>query len=215
MRRLLMLTAAIGLVTLSAAPAGATHGGIHPTFRTEQVYFHCNGPTKVYQVNWAAALGSASSFVPWNTTAPSQSVQQGAGCGSLDSGHLSTAFWDPVFQGTFHGNLRDFTLKLHNLILSQARPTTTLNVRISVFVDDEPVISGQTVTVTPTRSSTGASELVEISITNLGFARDVLDAEGNVIGVETGGLATEDGDGTLERTIRILVDTPEIGRAHV
>ncbi len=72
-----------------------------------------------------------------------------------------------------------------------------------IFVDVGP--TGTQVTVTPVRSATGLSELMEFSITGLGFANDVLDEEGNVIDVKTGGYATEDGPGETARTLRLTL----------
>ena len=206
------LRATIGLFAalVLAQPALATHGGVHPTFRTESVYFHCNGPTKLQNVNWFV-----SGPTPWNTTRPSQSVQAGAGCGALEPGayrNNSAApdqSYDPVFRGTFVGNLRSMTISVHNLLLSRARTEGTFPVRVRLLIDGEELLTnaGRSVSVTPVLSSTGASELFEFSITNLGFANEVVDANGNVVDVKTGGHAKENGDGTTERTILVVIDS--------
>ena len=197
---------AAGLVLVLAGPASATHGGIHPTFRNETVYFHCTGPTKVSNVNNAAADDHPTG---WNTTAPTQSVQQGAGCGAIDLGAVrNTGQVDAVFAGTFTGNLRDLTLRVHNLVLGRARTTPTFTVKVSeLHIDGSLVVDNQTANVTPVLSSTGASELVEVSVTGIGSATEVKDANGNVIDVQTTGLATEDGDGTTAHEILIYLDT--------
>ena len=209
MRRLSPSLMAVIAVAAISAPALAAHGGIHPTFRTEDVFFHCTGPTKAQNANHL--LGSGP--VPWNTSAPSQSYTQGAGCGVVDSVFYATdggdSPYDAVFNGTFTGNLRSMTVKLHNLLLGQVRVggTTTLGVRL--FIDGEPLLSGEEwgaqADVVPVLSSTGLSEYLEFSITGLGSATEIRDSQGNVIGVETSGLATEDGVGTTVREISLVV----------
>lgn len=207
-RRTASLLAPLTLILL-AAPALATHGGIHPTFRAESVYFHCTGPTKVYNVNWFAGGGPA----PWDTNAPTQSYTQGAGCGSLDTFFYGTANdnpYDAVFQGTFTGNLRDITVRLHNLLLGRARAESQTPLGVRLLIDGEPYLPGAygtRVNVTPVLSSTGLSEYLEFSVTGLGSATEILDDQGNVIDVATTGLATEDGDGTTQHEI-LLTITP-------
>lgn len=78
MTKRLTLLGAVAILVALAAPASAV-----PTFRSETVYFHCTGSTKVSNANNAA---SDSTPTTWNTTAPAQSVQQGAGCGAIDLG---------------------------------------------------------------------------------------------------------------------------------
>ena len=191
-------------------PAVATHGGIHPSFKQGDVYFHCNTPTKLQNINWFS-----SGPVRWDANAPTQSVQGGAGCGALEPGAYRNDSpspnnpWDPVFEGTFTGNLRSMTVRLHNLVLSQARTGPTFTVRVRLLIDGQELLTptGRNAAVTPVPSSTGASELFEFSIRNLGFADDVLDPEGNVVDVQTGGLATENGDGEMERTVTLVIDS--------
>jgi hypothetical protein len=199
------------LVVLAAAPAAATHGGIHPTFRQEHVFFHCTGPTKLYNVNYWSLMGSTTA---WNTTPPTGSVQGGAGCGGIEYGGYTNSAYDVAFGGTFTGNVRDLTFEIHQLLLGNARTAATESLRLQAWIDDKPLFpvgtqptSGKTVTVTPVRSSSGASEKFEFSITNIGFANDIKDAQGNVIGVQRGGAAYEDGEGYEEHTFLIYVGT--------
>jgi hypothetical protein len=182
--RLALVTA--GLVLALAGPASAA-----PTFRTETVYFHCTGPTKVSNLNNINAQGvGMDTPTAWDTNAPTQSVQQGAGCGAIDVGAVRNAgLVDGYFKGKFTGNLRDLTLRVHNLLLSRARNTPTLGVKISALeIDGNLVVDNQAVNVTPVVSSTGASEYVELSVTGIG-------------------LAPEDGDGTTAHEITIYLDT--------
>jgi hypothetical protein len=199
----------LALVVITGAPALATHGGIHPTFRTQNVYFHCTGPTKVHAINTTLAAG----LVPWNTTAPAQSYTQGAGCGTLDSPFYHadpTTPYDASFRGTFSGNLKNLTVRLHNLLLGRARTgdVTQLGVRLSIDGQDYLPLGmghGTLVDVTPTPSSTGATELLEFSITDIGSAKEIKDAQGTVTDIQTTGPVTEDGDGSVEREITLIV----------
>ena len=214
------LLLAIATLAIAAVPAGATHGGVHPTFRSEAVYFHCTGDTKVYQVNWLSTLGATTSYSPWDTTAPTQSVQAGAGCGSADLGGISNPLYSPTFTGTFNGNVRDITVRLHHLAASRLRTGQAMDVQVHAEIDGVPLFAGDAggggvVTVKPVASSTGASELFEFTITNIGYATDVLDAEGNVVGVETGGAALEDGDGDDEHILTLMIGLDEYPRPGV
>lgn len=199
----------IVLVILTAVPAAATHGGIHPTFRSENVYFHCTGPTKVHAVNTTLAAG----LVPWNTTAPTQSYTQGAGCGTLDTFffHPDPAQpYDASFRGTFNGNLKSMTVRLHNLVLGRARTGDATQLGVRLMVDGQEYVpigigNGTQVDVSPVPSSTGATELLEFSITDIGTAKEIKDAQGNVIDVVTSGAVSEDGGGVLEREITLIV----------
>lgn len=192
-----------------AAPAAADHGGIHPTVRAERTYFHCAGPTKVENVNLVA-----SGPTPWSTTAPAGSYTAGNGCGAADpavQGAGLATLYDAVFSGTYTGNIRDMTLELHNLVLSRARQAATFQVRVRMLIDGEPALpetAGRVVTVTPILSSTGATELFQISIPKLGCSRDIFDADGKLVDVKTDGLVTENGDGISEHSIQIAIDSP-------
>lgn len=201
----------IALVALTAVPAAATHGGIHPTFRSENVYFHCTGPTKVHTVNWQ--LGSGP--VPWNTTPPTQSYTAGAGCGGLDTFlyHTDTDnIYDATFRGTFTGNLRNLTVRLHNLLIGRVRTIDATSLAVRLLIDGEHYLPlgigyGSQVDVIPVPSSTGATELLEFSITDIGTVKEVKDPQGNVIDVLTTGVAKEDGDGATEHEV-VLQVTP-------
>jgi hypothetical protein len=207
------MLATLALAALSS-PALAGHGGVHPTFRSENVFFHCTAPTKVQNVNFAAGGVTPE----WNTTAPTQSYTQGAGCGTVDTFLFlgdSESIYDASFKGTFSGNLRDLTVRLHNLLLGRVRTAATTSLAVRLLVDGEPYIPsptptlpyGSVVEVTPVPSSTGATELLEFSITGLGSATEVLDSQGNVVDVKTTGMAKEDGDGSTEHEV-VLTITP-------
>lgn len=196
------------VVLLGAAPSSANDLAERPTFRSEDVYFHCEGPTKLHQVNWVASLGAA--VAPWSTTAPAGSVQAGEGCGAADWGGTSNSVYDPIFRGTFTGNLQSMTVRLHEFVVGNAGPATQ-TLRLTGDIDGIPIFpagaqpgDGRTVTVSPEVKNDGATRVYEFTITNLGFVEEVSDPEGNV-SYRTGGAATESGDGTRERTITLTV----------
>lgn len=203
------------LLTLSlASPASATHGGIHPKFKSQAVFFHCTGQTPVYQVDWVSQAGASSSYATWDTSPPPGSVTGGNGCGGWDAGGASNEFGDPVFEGTFAGNLRSMTVRIYDFILANARQGATQELKVYAEIDGEPlfprgptanIYDGRNVTVTPVRKNSNLTDEYEFTITNIGFANEIKDAAGNVIDVETGGAALEEGNGTMEHTIKLLV----------
>jgi hypothetical protein len=201
------------LLVLVAAPASATHGDIHPTFRPQTVYFHCSGETKLHQANWAAGLPTSTvAYVPWDTNPPPGSVTDGNGCGGLDWGGYTNEFYDPAYRGTFKGNLRDMTVRVHTFLTNGARSAPTEPLRIYAEIDGVALFprgtqpdDGRTVTVTPVAGNSGVTDLYEFSITNIGFANEVRDSAGNVIDVETGGAALENGHGSAEHTITLYI----------
>ena len=209
MRTMRSVRSVIGLLAVLAiaAPASATHGGIHPTARPERVYFHCNGPTKVGNVNLVAA-----GPVIWDTTPPAGSVTEGEGCGNLDPGaargNNQGTIYDAQFQGTFTGNLEDLTIEVHNLLLNQIDTDGSYRIRVWLTIDGVEVIPNTTfVDVAPQASETGASHKFLFSVPNLGCSREVLDEEGNVVSVVTDGFVTQDGDGTSEHDVLLTLDS--------
>lgn len=211
---ILAAAAALTLVLGVVSPSSATHGGNHPTFRSRNVWFHCTGETKLQQVNWLTSAGSGASDATWNESPPAGSVVDGAGCGSFEPGWVSNELYDAVFVGSFYGNLRDMTVRIHQFIMGQTRQGDTQRLRVYAEIDGEPIFpggtpdtgyTGRTLTVTPEEDNSGATHLFEFSITNIGYANDVFDAEGRLIDVETGGIATEDGNGTQEHSLKLLI----------
>jgi hypothetical protein len=128
-------------------------------------------------------------------------VQSGAGCGSVDLGGVTNPVYGPVFRATFTGNLRDFTVQLHHLVLSQVREGPALSIRVYADIDGIPPFpegpqGGRAVTVAPVRSSTGASELFEFTVTDVGAD-------------DGSGAAYEDGDGLDEHELTVYVGLTE------
>jgi hypothetical protein len=199
------------LVVAGAAPAYGEYGGPKPTFRTEAAYFHCGGKVQ------NPATGATS----WNTTAPTQSATAGAGCVATDPnlvaavGDAHENIYDALFTGSYTGNLKDLTVKLHSLVTSQVQSAGAVSLRVRLAIDGEPLftdgLTAPTVTVTPTAGANPAVQVLEFSIHNLGFAKYINDASGNLVNVQTGGLGKEDGDGEIEHSITISVDTTGSG----
>ena len=212
MKLLSSLPVCLALILGASSPAGATHDGIHPTFKTSNAYIHCTGSTKISQATWLEGiLNGGTGHNMWNATPPSQSVTAGAGCGGLDWGGTTNPLYDTGFEGYFTGNLRDVTVRLYSLPIDP-RATGPQQLRLNGWIDGVPIFppgaqpnNGRVVTVTPVRSSTAASDLWEFSITNLGYAIDIFDEEGNLVDVETGGMALEDADGVTEHNMVLYV----------
>ena len=184
-----LLVVAISLV--GAMPANAE---IAPTLRSEQVYFHCSGSTKLANAN-NAETGEVPS---WDTIAPTQSVQDGAGCGWVDPSPLrntqSEGASDGVWKGYFQGNLDSLTVQAHAIGVGPGRNGANQIVRATLFIDGESVFGTEAsgnaarreIVMKPVVSSSQASALFEFTITGLG-------------------LLTEDGDGLYEREIALTL----------
>ena len=102
------------------------------------------------------------------------------------------------------------TVRVHQLVTGNLRSGGTETLRLFGDVDGQPLFPpgaqpshGRTVTVTPVKSADGAIETYEFTITNLGIAEDIYDENGNVVDTRTGGLVSEDGDGTNVHTIAL------------
>ena len=189
MHALLHIALTIGLLTAMAVPAAAADGS---TYRSERTYFHCNGTTKVGNVNFQAETALPS----WNTTAPAQSVQQGGGCAFVDNLVTMTAqrnAMDAVFEGDFVGNLNTFTVQVHNVYAGPARQSNTINFQVALTVDGKSMFGGPDLTPTAkaiavplTAGNSGASGIAEFTVNGLNFG-------------------TELGDGTTRRRIVLKI----------
>jgi hypothetical protein len=189
MRPVLALLAALvaGLMTVSSASAlhGPTGVDFTPNDRLERVYFHCEGTTKLHST-------VESGSIPWNTTAPSASVQAGAGCGSLDNGlwgNNQVSVQDSHFQGSFAGNIDKITVEAHNIYLGPGRQSGSFTVNVRLAIDGQPMLgtAGKNVTVTPVRSTTGASEMIKFTIKGLNLMNEANDIEHDVLMTLNGG----------------------------
>jgi hypothetical protein len=173
--------------------AGAT--GEPPTFAEQRVFFHCNGPTKVGTVNYAAE----TTMPGWNNTPPAASVSTGAGCGNADPGVLGAGaetqnLYDAAWQGTFTGNIQAITVEAHTIYLGSGRGgLTQFGVAPMLYIDGAEVpLSAEFVTITPIPSTTAASEKILFSISGLNI---VDDADGDGI--------ADPGPGSTDHTVTL------------
>lgn len=196
---------AIAAVLFSTLPAGAEE--IAPQAVPLETFFHCTGDSKVLNVLTVQDPPS------WDTNSPTASVTEGAGCGYADPGSRTGTnqenVYDAVFKGFHAGNLDSLTVRLHDMGVGPARTGAeqTLGVRISVdgvsmfdtitpaegptdlvFGPPVPVPATTQVKVKPVRSETGATQLVEFTVTGLGFMEQA-------------------GPGTLEREVLVTVNS--------
>ena len=198
---------AAAAVIVAAPAASAGHGDIHPTFKTTSAYFHCGEPTKVGQVNSFSLVGRGS---PWDASPPTQSLTAGGGCVAGDWSPSGGPAYDAAFRGRFTGNLRDLTVRLHEFLVGGVRGAASETIRLEGSIDGTPIFPfgytanvGRTLQVAPVTTGTH-SRLYEFSITNLGFANEVVRDDGSV-DVERGGVALEDGYGEGEHELTLFV----------
>lgn len=181
---------ALLLVLALAAPAAATHGDIHPLFKTSTVYFHClESPFRV--ANGAAAQGTVPG---WNTSSPPGSVTDNNGCLTLDPPVTQPAIVNPVdgvFRGSVVGNLKAMTVRLNTFPPIQPDGAITLGVKlvvdgVSIFGGTATAPTARTITVFPNSENSGITSSVAFSVAGLPFA-------------------LEDGNGTANRTMTLAV----------
>jgi hypothetical protein len=182
---LVSLVASLMAVSSASALHGPTGEDFTPNDRLERVYFHCEGAAKLHN---SVQDGS----IPWDTTAPTQPVTAGAGCGSLDNGlwgNNQVSVQDSHFQGSFAGNIDKITVEAHNIYLGPGRQSSSFTVNVRLAIDSEPMLgaTGKDVTVTPVRSSTGASEMIKFSIVGLNLMNEANDIEHDVLLTLNGG----------------------------
>jgi hypothetical protein len=203
--KLLALTAT-AVVAVSLAPAGAETVPA-PRFKTERTYVHCGQTPK------AAVVDVVQGNLPtWNTTAPTSSVQQGAGCGTLDSpfsqmgggdSDSTDEAFDMVWEGTFTGNIDSIVVRAHAVwmgpgkVAEQAEDAARAGLGAYLWVDGESVALPVAVSPKVIASSTGASSEFVFTFADLGLVDPVTDA--NADGVA-------DDEGTSERTIRVMLN---------
>ena len=196
MRRIALFVLTVGLLG-ALLPAASAVAELPPDYRQERVYFTCSGTTKVHNVN---RQGLNEPMAGWDTTAPTQSVSAGAGCGYLDPGFLADTggenggYGDGAWSGTFTGNLRDLNVELHNIGPSLARAGAcayTMTPRL--YVDGAALTETTDVEGIVTPSSTGASDKVEFSIASIDiFERN---ADGTPV----------PGTGSVEHTVTLAI----------
>jgi hypothetical protein len=177
MRRLALLLA---IALVAAVPVGASGldepdgeetapGEEAVELRTEEAFFLCDDD---YLVQNLADLEGR--LATWGPDAPEQSVAEGAGCGSADSPLMQQTpgnLYDATWEGTFTGALDSMTLHLHNIYAGPARLGEPFQLKVRLFVNgrDQFGEDGADVAVTAVRSDTGLSELIELTISDIGL----------------------------------------------
>lgn len=193
--------AAAGLAALAVASGASAATVEKPTFAKQQVWFNCDGQqTKVVNANNAALSGKVPG---WDTSAPTQSVQAGAGCGTADPSLLiatveDTSVADATWSGTYVGNLDAITVEAYDIYVGSARGgVTQFGVTPRLFVDGAAVaLTPANIIVQPAPTSTGAAEKIAFTITGLGLTED-LDEDG----------VADPGPGTLSRKITVQLQS--------
>jgi hypothetical protein len=178
------------VLALASAPVTAEVEEIVPTFRTERTYFHCETSPEVKLRNVTSAQGVVD---PFDTTPPSASVTDGAGCGQVEYGIGGNQF-DMQFEGTFTGNLRTLTVELHEMAQAQLQPFPT-EVLVTLEIDGAARLEQTSAVSLPVEpQNSGVTNRATFSVTNLGYA-------------------SEDGDGTIERHVKLTISSPIRGAA--
>lgn len=181
--------AGVLMVAFLLAGSAAHADPLPSTFRSERVYFHC-GPTKVANVHMLQGVASS-----WDPTAPTQSMQAGAGCGAVDvpvaAGTATVNPYDGAWSGTFTGNVKSLTVEAHMIYVGAARAGGDVGFQARLAIDGMEVIpegDSRVVRVTPVKSSTGASDMIRFTISGLEHFTEL-----------------EQGDGTTERTFTLTL----------
>ncbi len=193
MRTRTMLISSIVMTAALGAPAQAVHGptgdDFEPNLRLEQVWFRC-GDHRVHPGSGNVAFAGP---IAWDTTKPSQSTQEGAGCAVVDNafhGNNQVSVQDAHFGGTFVGNLDALTVDVYALI---AGPRTVQSgsfiVHARLLVDDINVlgVNGKEVSVTPLATGDGRASALRFSVTDIGLLDEPNDSEHTVLLTLTGG----------------------------
>jgi hypothetical protein len=164
-RRTTTLITAMAAAAALAVPAGAQTEFVPELIETP-TYLLCEGTTKVAQANYAV---DGIEVTTWGTDAPTQSVQAGAGCGSADTSLTGTTTNNPIYDfpmsGTFTGNLDAITVELHSI--DTTGRLGDINVDLQLSIDGKVVLTDALVTAPVTTSSTGATESITFTITDL------------------------------------------------
>ena len=201
-RAVRLLLVPLAVAALLGSPAGAEVVGCTDTetntlvLTQEQTYIH-QAETKAGNL---AALGLPTAFPSWDTTAPTTSVQGGAGGGYLGN---SASYLDPTLaeqtgltvEGAFNGCLDTMLLNLYAIMPTNRTGTAgdlsenALTGVIALTVDGEKVVEGMEIETNSVPNPDGdATYFVRFGIQNLHAA-----------------LVSYDIDPTVEHTIRLNV----------
>lgn len=195
MRRTPFIAVALSAALVGAFPAAA--GEYVPVFNPERVYVHCGTAPK-------AVVDGAPAPYAWNTTRPALSFTANGGCGTLDS-NLRTG--DAVtYRGSHTGNLDKLTIQAWVIDAGPVRAGLfpTIWTDVSVTIDDELVVSGTEIELTPIASSTGLARRLELSVIGI----DLLDedeAGTHTVEIDLESTNINDGD-----TVAWVLDATEV-----
>jgi hypothetical protein len=182
------LTAAVCTALLIAAPAMAeTDEAFEPDLTPHQEWFSCDGGE--YQ-EWTANALLDGMYPTWKPVEPTASVADGEGCANASPNAVrgvrpQTPF-DANFVGTFRGNLDEITVSMHNIYVGTARAGGDITLRMRMTVNGQSLFGTESVTnaagdefqepavreivVTPQPTgATGAAELLEFTVTDIGL----------------------------------------------
>jgi hypothetical protein len=168
LRAITALAAAL-VVALAAAPASA-----EPSLRSERVFFHC-GTTRVQALDYVQDDAPAT----WNVKVPTASVQDGAGCGQLDTtltGTTKMTPYDATFSGTFTGNLQELTVSLFSIPVDGYSFVTDpgpQDIEVRMAIDGKDAVgtdtTGAVLTITPVPTNGGATWIHQFTVTGIGL----------------------------------------------
>ena len=177
MRKLMLIGLTAAIAGALAVPAGAQEV---PTFRTERTYFKCLEGSKLQNVQVVQGT-----IPTWSTTPPAGSFTAGNGCGFYENA-ANAAGLNLEFRGTFTGNLDNLSVELHDIFAGAERPNHRVLMRAVLTIDDEPLVETALQLFPTQASSTGISEKIAFTFTELNYADEL-------------------GDGTQVHTIHFVV----------
>lgn len=160
---------AVGSLTLPSGSASAL-----PVKQPvkQDTWFACSSTTTAKSGNLDAPGAT------WDLSAPTGSVQGGAGCGQADLMGLNVSVAPSAYltsfraTGSFTGLLRDLTVRLDNVYVGGGRTGGAQDLTVSLKVNGADRLKEATVRVVPKKSATGASEAFVFSVGDLGLTGD-------------------------------------------
>lgn len=154
--------------TLAAAVAATAAAAVlaAPASAGEFRYFDCPNAVKVQNV------GMIVNDPTWSSAKPTGSFTAGEGCGYADTtlgGTGPETIYDGIFGGNYAGAIDAINVELHDLLLTQASLSSDVPFSARLTIDGEELTdpAGAPVVAQPTISSTGLSQSVRFSFSDL------------------------------------------------